>query len=221
MKNRTIKPYNQAGLKFLKFDDNNHSSNDKYIVECTYCHNVFSIWATSYYQNKNTCTCLKPNIKLYKLYYNIKTRCYNEKSSSADNYIQRGITMCQEWYDDYWAFQNWALNHGYKDGLTIDRINNNGNYSPDNCRWTDVYEQANNKRNNIMLVVNHCKTSLKHFCNLYSLNYKTVTDYFYSHNRDMNILIKYLKNKIKDIIILPFNYEEDYCRPLLSNVNAG
>lgn len=92
--------------------------------------------------------CPNKNPHLYTAWRNMKQRCLNPHHPAFRYYGARGISVCKEWSDDYAAFQGWALNHGYLEGLTIDRINNDGNYEPSNCRWVTMSVQCNNKRNN-------------------------------------------------------------------------
>lgn len=86
------------------------------------------------------------NSKLYKVWRGMKTRCYNPNFIYYCNYGGRGITICDEWKNDFSKFYEWAINNGYEEGLTIDRINNDGNYEPINCRWITRAEQNKNQR---------------------------------------------------------------------------
>lgn len=86
--------------------------------------------------------------KLYAVWNTMMSRCYNPKTERYNRYGGRGITVCDEWLHNYQAFRDWANSNGYKEGLTIDRIDVDGNYCPDNCRWVSSLEQQNNTSRN-------------------------------------------------------------------------
>lgn len=83
--------------------------------------------------------------RLYGIWHGMKARCYNPSSTSYETYGGRGIGICQEWRENYKVFREWALSHGYADDLSIDRIDNDGGYHPENCRWITIAEQQTNK----------------------------------------------------------------------------
>lgn len=84
----------------------------------------------------------------------MKTRCLNPNSKDYPNYGGRGIKVCPEWMESFEAFRDWAMANGYRDDLTLDREDVNGNYDPNNCKWSTRTEQANNKRNNHKVTAN-------------------------------------------------------------------
>ena len=91
--------------------------------------------------------------RLYRIWSAMKQRCKNPRLPGYKAYGGRGITVCAEW-ENYLTFRNWAISNGYRDDLTIERIDVNGNYCPENCTWADRYQQANNKTNNRIIEFN-------------------------------------------------------------------
>lgn len=115
--------------------------------------------------------------KLYKVYHSMKGRCYNKNNREYHNYGARGIAVYSEWLSSYETFYDWAIENGYQDGLTIDRIDVNKGYEPDNCRWVNNKTQQNNKRNNIYLTCNNKTQTLMQWANELNLTYSCI------HNR--------------------------------------
>ena len=98
--------------------------------------------------------------RLHQIWSNMKTRCNNTNCVAYKDYGGRGITICEDWQNNFASFYNWALNNGYSNELSIDRINVDGNYEPNNCRWATVWEQARNRRHNRLITYNeHTYTS--------------------------------------------------------------
>ena len=112
--------------------------------------------------------------RLYGIWFDMRLRCYDEKNIAYHRYGGRGITICDEWKNDVKAFYDWATANGYKDSLTIDRIDNDGNYCPENCRWATVKEQASNRRSNILVTHNGKTQTMKEWAHEVGTPYKVV-----------------------------------------------
>jgi hypothetical protein len=115
-------------------------------------------------------------------------RCYNAKDKGYKNWGGRGITVCDEWRTNAASFYNWALSSGYKQGLSLDRINNDGPYSPENCRWATQKEQCNNRRNSKLLTLNGVSQSPALWAKELKVNVATIYSRIYQNWTDEEIL---------------------------------
>lgn len=189
-------------LTVIKRTDNIVQKNGKSVVrwlcQCE-CGNTKIIRADALGRKTNSCGCLKHELdkkqhtkdpvkfkRLYRIWCCMKARCYNKNLKAYKDYGGRGIKVCEEWINNFRKFEKWALSNGYEDILTIDRINNNDDYKPSNCRWITRTEQNRNKRNNIYITYNGGKILLKDYAKEKNIDYK------YLHN-------KYLKYKKENI----------------------
>ena len=167
--------------------------------------------------------------RLFDIYCKIKSKCYNPNNGEYSYYGGRGITVCKEWRDSYDNFSTWAHNNGYRDDLTIGRIDNNGPYAPDNCRWENMRQQSCNRRSSVRTIdgyipadllrlagVQHngvrklCEDvesiTIYEFCDRvfgkginYHLIPKTARDYQFTYDSDIYNLEKELIELYKDI----------------------
>lgn len=114
--------------------------------------------------------------RLFRIWANMKSRCYNPNVRSYARYGGRGITVCEEWLKDFQTFFQWAVTHGYQDDLTLDRMDNDKGYSPDNCRWATAHEQRCNNSRTHLVTLNGVTLPLDEWSNRRGLNPKTVRD---------------------------------------------
>lgn len=113
--------------------------------------------------------------RLYRIYNKMKLRCYSKTNHAYKDYGGRGITICQEWLDDFMNFYNWAMKNGYEDNLSIDRIDNDKGYDPENCRWVSKKVQANNTRSTIFLTCNGETKSASEWSEITGIPRDTIT----------------------------------------------
>lgn len=132
-------------------------------------------YRSQYITHKNETHGLRKH-RLYSIWANMKSRCYNPNATHYKRYGGRGISICDEWINDFKTFYDWAVENGYSDDLSIDRIDVNGNYEPSNCRWVTDKEQSINKSSNKIFTLNNKSKSLIEWCEEFNINYKTVQD---------------------------------------------
>ena len=145
----------------LESRSNKDTVNARYgLYKCGYCGKEFKAQMTRIKSgNTKSCGCLKltkflkmasthnmSKTKLYKKWSDIKARWYNPKNKDYAHYGGRGITMCDFWKEDYMNFYTWAMSSGYEESLSIDRVNVDLSYTPENCRWSTQYTQTQNTR---------------------------------------------------------------------------
>lgn len=111
---------------------------------------------------------------IHNKWLQIKQRCYDKNCKTYKMYGAKGIKMCDEWRIDFVSFMNWSYKNGYREGLSIDRIDNSKGYSPENCRWVEWIEQANNRTSNIRFTYNGETKNLKQWCIFFDKNYSLV-----------------------------------------------
>lgn len=128
--------------------------------------------------------------QLYRCWANIKSRCYNPKVQSYANYGAKGITMCDEWLNDFVAFSNWAKNNGYEEGLSINRKNPKKNYCPENCEWITFSENSRQARKIVHCWGKNLETeeyyefdNIREFAREHNLNYSAIDQVLHKHNK--------------------------------------
>lgn len=176
-----------GNLEVIKLVVDEPGKKKKWLCKCD-CGNV-CIVAGSNLRNGHTKSCIEcghkvvakkktvhgeTGTKLYLVWRAVLNRCENPKSKSYCDYGKRGIHLCEEWHNPK-IFFDWAHKSGYEDGLEIDRINVNGDYCPENCRWITKQENANNKRNNKVVEYAGEKKTLAEWARFYNVNYKNLS----------------------------------------------
>ena len=176
-----------------------HASNACYYKCVCDCGKTFNVRA-SYLRNNNikSCGCIgkhyMTNAIEYTAWSNMKNRCLNKKTKQYKDYGGRGISICNRWLD----FTNFINDMGYSNGLTLERIDVNGNYEPKNCKWATRQEQSLNTRNSKYVIENGEKISLKELANKNNIKYPTLLARFNKYG-DLNLNKKVFVNNINGV----------------------
>lgn len=162
----------------------------KFICQCD-CGNIKSIRSDALIEGMTrSCGCLKKKqdkinltanhshkmsgTRIYRIWQGMKDRCYNLNDPRYHRYGGRGIEVCPEWKNDFAAFYKWAMENGYADCCTIDRMDNDKGYYPENCRWATIEQQCNNRSSCIYITIGNATKTLKQWCDVFGLNYRLV-----------------------------------------------
>ena len=181
----TSKIKDLTGKKFNKLTVIRIASRDPLYWECKCdCGNTTLVRTSNLTRGMvKSCGCLQKrgnpthhlsNTRLYRIYKKMIRRCYVENEPAYVNYGGRGISVCNEWRESVEEFYKWAVENGYQENLTIDRIDNDGDYCPSNCRWTTYERQSNNRRTNIDITIDGVTRTLQEWCTIYDMPYKRV-----------------------------------------------
>ena len=179
-----------TGIKFGRLTalyrlHNYHKKGTYWLCVCD-CGNLNEVYiGTLRSGHTKSCGCLnheptnlkhgKHETRLYSIYCAMKKRCYNKNYHQYKDWGGRGITICDEWLNDFMDFYNWSMSNGYQNNLTIDRIDNDKGYSPSNCRWVDMKTQRRNSRRIRNITINGETHCLKEWCEILNLNYGKVS----------------------------------------------
>lgn len=178
--------YDLIGEKFNKLTPIKYIKNGKYLCKCD-CGNECIVSGTSLIKNRTmSCGCYRNNrikhlnlrhggckTKLYGVWNTMRQRCENQNTEHYKLYGGRGINVCEEWHD-FANFKHWAEITGYKPGLTIDRIDPNKGYFPENCKWSTMKEQSNNRRNNLKVDYNGKLLTVQEIAAMTGLSRQTI-----------------------------------------------
>lgn len=135
----------------------------------------------------------KTGSRIYNIWIKMKMRCLNPNDHAYKGYGGRGIVVFKDWVESFESFYSWAINNGYNDNLSIDRKDNDGDYTPNNCRFVDAKTQCNNRRSNIVLTFNGKSHTIEEWSHIVGINGKTLRYRYHSGWPIEDILTKDIK----------------------------
>lgn len=206
-------------LTVIKREQNDKTNHTRWKCQCN-CGNIIVVSGSSLRTGETkSCGCLRKekvikrslkhsmsSTRIYYIWKAMKQRCYNVKHVEYFNYGGRGIKVCNEWLDKgngFSNFYNWAIENGYKEDLSIDRINVNGNYEPNNCKWIPFKNQCENKTTSHYISYNGQTHTMKQWSVILNINYDKIRQrikhnipkelWFYKGRINKKIKQKYIK----------------------------
>lgn len=168
-------------LKVLSFAGVSERGHARWLCECKACGGKKEVEGRHLVDGScKSCGCMQKyyghhmtETRLYAIWCTMKARCNRPSSQKYESYGGRGIKVCEEWLD-FVNFSDWAMKNGYSEGLSIDRIDNDGNYEPSNCRWVSLKAQANNTRRNCRIMFNGETHTLKEWSEITGISYSAL-----------------------------------------------
>ena len=184
-----------------------------WVCQCD-CGNFKTVRADSLISGKiKSCGCLKKEqdainltanhshkmsgTRIYSEWQSMKGRCHNPNDPRYNNWGGRGIKVCDEWKEKFETFYEWAINNGYQDNLTIDRIDNDGDYTPENCRWATQQEQSRNRSTNITVTIGNVTKTLAEWCEIFELDYQVINRRYHMTKGDLSLDYLFSKGKYR------------------------
>lgn len=177
-------------LTVLERAENTKSNKAQWLCLCD-CGNKVVIPRSSFIRGTKSCGCLRSDwakennrihgmkkTRLYRIWSGMKDRCCNPNSKYWGRYGGRGICVCDEW-KNFIDFYEWSLESGYSEKLTLDRIDNNGDYCPENCRWSTYKQQENNRSNNRILVHNGESHTISEWSEIVGIDQRLISQRLY------------------------------------------
>ena len=192
-------------LTILRLEDSNKEGKRRYEVRCNVCGKILHGLTITDVKIRAFTKCIHPRMGKYKAnwshgklrqkYTAMIERCYNPQSTGYYNYGARGITICDEWLKSPQAFNDWAINNGYEEGLSIDRIDNYKGYCPENCRWVTNRFNAVHRRAVVYMTIDGVENTLADWSRLFGYARSFFNDYYDRHGREATK--KFIKEHIK------------------------
>ena len=183
-----------VGIYTIIGDGITGDNNKRYMCECNYCHSVF---LRSYGGAKRAKSCRHVGIegkiisqyswknkRIERIFAGMKDRCYNENADSYRWYGAKGIKVCDEWIQNPLVFEEWSINNGYTDSMTIDRIDENKWYSPDNCRWVTSKDNSRYKSTTRMIEVDGVSLTGRGWANKLGISTNKINKYVRQYGMD-------------------------------------